>query len=173
MLERLVLDAHRGRAEHVEDSAVAVVGEPHVARLPGDALDRGVGQAEVQDRVHHTGHRQGGTRADRDQERVLGVAELGPVERLHLLDCGVDLRLDAVGELLAVVVVGGADFGGDREARRDGDSDDAHLGEVRALAAQERFHLGLAVGLAPAEGVDVFRLRHSRSSSVMGARRPP
>ena len=65
VLERLVLDAHRGRAEHVDQAAIAVVGEPGVAGLLGQALDRGVGQAEVQDRVHHAGHRQRGARSGR------------------------------------------------------------------------------------------------------------
>ena len=39
VLEVLVLDAHGGRAEHVDQAAIAVVGEPGVAGLLGQALD--------------------------------------------------------------------------------------------------------------------------------------
>ena len=67
VLERLVLDAHRRGAEHVDQAAIAVVGEPRIAGLLRQPLDRGVGQAEVQDRVHHARHRQGRSRADADQ----------------------------------------------------------------------------------------------------------
>ena len=84
MLERFVLDAHRGRAEHVDEASVAVVGEADVAGLLGDPLDGGVGEAEVQDRVHHPGHRQRRARADRDEQGVDRVAELGPELGLHL-----------------------------------------------------------------------------------------
>ena len=92
VLEVLVLDAHGGRAEHVDEAAVAVVGEAGVAGLLGQALDRGVGQAEVEDRVHHARHRQRRAGADADQQRVGRVAELAAELRLHLLDGGLDLR---------------------------------------------------------------------------------
>src|SRR3712207_8551733 len=43
--------------------------------------------------------------------------------------------------LLAVLVVPGADLGGDGEARRDGQADAGHLGEVGPLAAEQVPHL--------------------------------
>ena len=117
VLEQFVLDAHRGRAEHVDQSAVAVVGEAGVAGLRVQALDRCVSEAEVEDGVHHPRHRERRAGADADEHRVLGVAELLVAEGLfHLGDGGVDLRDDFGGEFLAGVGVGGADFGCDGEA---------------------------------------------------------
>ena len=73
-------------------AAVAVVGEAGVAGLLGQALDGGVGQAEVEDGVHHAGHRQRGAGADGDQQRVGRVAELLADLGLHLLEGRLDLR---------------------------------------------------------------------------------
>ena len=69
------------------------------------------------------------------------------------------------GDLLALLVVGGADFGRDGEARRDGDADQAHLGEVGPLAAEQFLLLAVAVGRLAAEEVDVLRT-HFRPSCV-------
>ena len=102
--------------------------------------------------------------ADGDEQRVGRVAELLAAERgLHLLDGRVDLRDGRLGDLLALLVVGGADFGGDGEARRDGDADLAHLGEVGPLAAEQFLLLAVAVGRLAAEGIDVLRT-HFRPS---------
>src|SRR5439155_26342577 len=45
----------------------------------------------------------------------------------------------------------------DREARRHGDPEVDHLGEVRALAAEEVLHRGVAVGLPLTEEVEPLR----------------
>ena len=50
----------------------------------------------------------------------------------------------------------GADLGGDGEAGRHRQAEIGHFGEVRALAAEQIAHVGLALGLAVAEGVDPF-----------------
>ena len=55
--EVLVVDAAHDVAEHVDQPAVGVVGEPLVAGRVGEADDRLVVQAEVEDRVHHARHR--------------------------------------------------------------------------------------------------------------------
>ena len=75
-----------------------------------------------------------------------------------------DLVLQIVGQLAAVGVVVRADLGGDREARRHGQAEVRHLGEVGALAAQQILHLGVAVGRAAAEQIDAL---------LRGARRMP
>ncbi len=66
-----------------------------------------------------------------------------------LLERGLDLRLDRLGQLLAVLVVGGADLGGDGEARGDRDADRAHLGQVGPLAAEQVLHVGRPSALPP------------------------
>ena len=65
-----------------------------------------------------------------------------------------------------VVVVVGADFGGDRETRRHRQADAAHLGEVGALAAEQRLHAAVAVGLALAEEIDVLASFFASSSGL-------
>ena len=100
-----------------------------------------------------------------------------PTSVLHLLDGRLDLRPDRLGQLAAVLVVGGADLGGDREARGDRDADDAHLGQVGPLAAEQVLHVGLAVGLAAAERINILgRFRHRGCKLLVrvspSARRP-
>ena len=77
ILEVEVIDAQHDIGVHLDEAAVAVVGEARVAGLGGEALDRHVVEAEVEHRVHHAGH--GGPRAGthRYQERVVRIAEDG------------------------------------------------------------------------------------------------
>ena len=66
----------------------------------------------------------------------------------HLL---IDLRRD----LVAVLEIDVADFGRDGEAGRHGHAGPAHLGEPGALAAEDVFHLAVAVGCAAAKAINV------------------
>ena len=81
-----------------------------------------------------------------------------------------DLRLAApCGYVRLLCVVVRADFGGDREARRHRQADAGHLREVRALAAEQRLHLAVAVRFPVAEIVNVFRcFRPRRLGPVSG-----
>ena len=161
VLEVVVVDAEHDVRIHRDEAAVAVIGEARVARGRRDRLDGLVVEAEIEHRVHHARHRGAGARAHRDEERVLGVAEGLAGE---LADIGERARSTSSFELrrigAAVVVVVGADLGRDGEAGRHRQAEIGHLGEVRALAAEEVAHRRLALGLAVAEGVDP--LRHCR-----------
>ena len=86
------------------------------------------------------------------------LADLGE----RLLDLAFELR--RIG--LAVVVVIGADLGGDGEARRHRQAQIGHLGEVRPLAAEQVLHPRLALGLAVAEGIDPLRIEPPRYPSL-------
>ncbi len=151
MLEVLVIDAHGGRAEHVDDATVPVKGESLVVGLPGQPGDRGVGQAEIQNRVHHARHGHGRAGADADQERIVGIAEPLADRLFHGLEGRLDLGPHLFGKRPPPVVVGRADLGRDGESRWNRDADETHLGEVRPLAAEEVFHLGRPLGLPSAE----------------------
>jgi hypothetical protein len=73
-------------------------------------------------------------RADRDQQRVGGVAEdaaRGGFDVFHAIG---DARAQRVVELLAVGVVDSAKFGADRQTRRHGQADAGHLRQIGALA---------------------------------------
>ena len=134
--EGLVVDAEHRGAEHLQQPAVGVGGEPLVTALARQALDGLVVEADVEDRLHHPGHRELGAGAHRHQERVDRVAQttahLG-LERPHV-------RGDLGGEprgLRAVGQVGPTGIRRDREAGRDRQAEVGHLGEPGALAAEE------------------------------------
>ena len=154
VLELVVVDAHHDIAEHVDEAAVRVVGEARVAGALREAFDGLVGEAEVEDRVHHAGHRHGRARAHADEQRVRVGAELLAELLLEHLDVRADIVHQALRQLAAAVVVRGAGVGGDREARRNRQTDRDHVGEVRALAAEEHLLLGAAFALRLAEVED-------------------
>ena len=66
-------------AVHLDQAAVRVVGEARVAGALGEPADGVVVQAEVEDRVHHPGHRDRGAGADGDEQRVSGSPNRLPV----------------------------------------------------------------------------------------------
>ena len=77
VLEMVMLHAEHDVAVHLDEAAVAVIGEARVAAAPDQALHRDVVEAEVEDGVHHAGHGGAGAGADRDQQRVVRIAEAG------------------------------------------------------------------------------------------------
>ncbi len=152
--EVMVVDVEDHVGIHLDEAAIAVEGEAPVAREVGQARDCLVVQPQVQHRIHHPRHGSPGAGTHRNQQRVLGIPEglagdlldLGK-RRLHLPGQGV-----RVGVAVGVIVDAG--FRGDRKARRHRQAKRAHLGQVRALAAQKVLHGGIAVRAAPAEGID-------------------
>jgi hypothetical protein len=123
----------------------------------GETGDRPVVQPEVEDRVHHARHRGACTRAHRDQQRVRRIAEATSDDALDLGQRRLHLAFE-LGRVFALMRVEmGADLGRDREARRNGKPEIAHLREIGALAAEQVAHLGAPVALALAEAVDPFR----------------
>ena len=118
VLEHAVVHAEHDVGVHLDEAAVAVVGEALVARFGGQALHRLVVEAEVEDGVHHAGHGGARARAHRDEQRGGNVAEGGADRLADLGQRRFDLLFQAIGQLAAVGVVGGAHLGGDGEARR-------------------------------------------------------
>ncbi len=76
VLEQVRLDAVDDLAVHLDQAAIAVVGEAGVARRLGQPGRRGVVETEVEDGVHHPRHRDGGAGAHRYEQRILQIAEL-------------------------------------------------------------------------------------------------
>ena len=142
----LLADLHDDVGVHLDEPAVAVIGPAGVAGPAGHDLDDLLVQAEVEDRVHHAGHRRPRARAHGDEQRGLPVAEALAGERLQPLDVRQDLLLELRGDGPPVLIVPRAGLGGDGEALGDGQADAGHLGQVRALAAQQLAHVGAALG---------------------------
>ena len=67
---------------HVDETAVAVVGEPSVAGECRQSFDGVVVQTEVQDRVHHARQGFAGAGTNGHQKRIVNVAETLPKLRL-------------------------------------------------------------------------------------------
>jgi len=154
--------AHDHVAEHVDEAAVAVPARARVARAFDEAEHRLVVEAEVEDRVHHARHGDRRARTDGDQQRILGIAQLLLHLGFQLLELGLELLEHPLGILVVVRGIVGARFGRNREARRHRQVRVGHFGEVRALAAEDRLHRGVAFGvfLPEAVKIDVFLLRH-------------
>ena len=150
-----LLDVHDHVAVHLDKAAVAIPGEAVVAGGAGEGEDGFVVEAEVEDGVHHAGHGVACAGADGDEERQFCfVAELAAHDFFHVGDGGFGLGFKVFGVGLFVFVVVGADFGGDGEAWRNGESDAGHFGEAGAFAAEEVPPGALAFCFACSESVD-------------------
>ncbi len=137
IVEAVRVDVVDDLAVHLDQPAVRVEREALVARAAGETRDGLVVQADVQDRVHHPRHRDGGAGADGDEQRVVGVAEALSGRLFEAGEVLVDLRFEALGKLTAGGHVGAAGVRRDREAGRNRDAELRHLGEADPLAAEE------------------------------------
>ena len=66
-----MVDAQHDIAVHLDEAAIAVIGEARIAGALGQALDGLVVEAEIEHGIHHAGHRGARARADRDQQRIV------------------------------------------------------------------------------------------------------
>ena len=136
LLEPVRVDPVHDLAEHLEQTPVRVEGEALVARRAGETLRGRVVEPEVEDRVHHPRHRDGGARANGDEQGIGGVAE--PLARLLLqrAEVLVELLAEPVGKLLAVRSIGAAGVRRDRESGRNRHAHLRHLREPGPLPAE-------------------------------------
>ena len=163
LLEGLAPDAEDHAGEHRDEAAVAVPREAVVLRPRREAEHRAVVEAEVEDRLHHARHRDPRAGAHGQEERAPGVAELHARVGLQAPHGLADLLREPLGPPSTRLAVAGPRLRRDREARRHGNPEVGHLGEVAALAAEEVAHQGRALGLAGPEEVHV--LHHGRRST--------
>ncbi len=155
VVEALALHVHDDPPEHLDEAPVGVPAEALVAGQRDEPVERLLVEPEVEDRVHHPGHRELGARADGHEQRIGSVAEALAGLRLDLVDRLEDVVPEPVRELLAGGEVVVAGLGRDGEAGRHRKAGVGHLGEAGALAAEQVAHRGVALGLTAAPGVDV------------------
>ncbi len=143
--EDLAGHVEHGLAEHLQQPAVGVPGEPLVSADLGQTLDAGVVQSDVQHRLHHSRHRELGPRPHADQQWIMPVAKLSarvilqmPQRHRHLYP---ELARFATQRQVLP-----ARIGGDGEAGWHGQPQLGHLGEVRALAAEQVFLILVTFG---------------------------
>jgi len=158
-LEQRAVDAQNGFAEHLDQPAVGVEGQALVAGLLGETQDRLVVEPDVEDGVHHSGHRELATGAHGNQQRVVGLTQPLAHGLLEQGEVFVDLGIHP-GWRGALGEVGPTRLGRDDESRRNRQSHPGHLGEVRPFASEQVFEILIAFG----EVVD--ELGHSRASGA-------
>ena len=159
LLKALLRQLHHHVGEHLDEPAVGVVGEAGVVGELGQPLHHHIVQAQVQDGVHHAGHGGPGAGAHGHQQGIFGIGELLAADLLHFAQVLIDLSLDLLVDLAAVVVVLGAGLGGDGKALRHRHAQIGHLGQVCAFAPQQLPHGAVALG----EQIDEF-LTHGELS---------
>ena len=143
-VEFLILDSHRDFAEQLNESTIRIVGEALVAGLFDQAGQRFVVQSQIQNRVHHSRHRHGGTRPDRDQQWVLTGPKCPARRRLQLGDLAPDCRQKLIRQFIRLQVLETC-LGRDDESRRHVDADLSHLTQIRSLAAEQLLVMAVAV----------------------------
>ena len=172
-----LLHTHHHVAIHLHEAAIRVPGEAAIFCCSGEPLGRRVVEAQVENRVHHAGHRIARARADRNEQRVFGIAKFFPGFLLKPHHCLRQFARLVWRETLAVLIVIGADLRRDRKARRYRQADPRHRRQVRPFAAQQGLHIALAVAAALAEEVDdlaaLDRCRRLRVRLRRGFRRSP
>jgi hypothetical protein len=150
------LEAEDDIAVHLDEAAVGIVDEALVTGLGDERRGRLVVEAQVEDGVHHPGHRGPGPGADGDKERVLGIAERLADRLLQLLKILSNFEPDGLRDLVLILIKEGANLGRDRESWRDRQPDPGHLGQVGALAAEDVLHFHIAFGGAGPEEKDIL-----------------
>ena len=146
-------------AVHLDESAITVPGKVFVAGLFDEGLNDFFVDADVEDGVHHTGHRFAGTRPAAQQQWVGWIAVFLAHTGFGFSDSGQNLIFQFCWIGAIVVVEIGADVGGDREASRDRHSNAAHFRQVRSFTAEQCLLSRIPVCFAITECVHVF-FRH-------------
>src|SRR6266513_4917533 len=127
-----------------------------------------VGEAEVEDRLHHAGHGGARARTDGDEERTLRVAEFQSAGGLELDEVLRHLLPEPLGRPTARPVVVRPSLRRNREAGRHRNAEVGHLRELASLSTQQVTHEGGALGLARPEKVDVLGHRPKKSFKTTG-----
>ena len=154
LVEIVLGDLQHHVAVHLDEAAVAIVGEARIVALGFQRLDGLVVEAEVEDGVHHARHGELGAGAHAHQQRVLDVAQLLSHALFEDLERFQHLRVDLRRNSVVVLEVDVADFGGNGEAGGHRQLGPAHFGEPGAFAAERIFHFSITVGGSVAERID-------------------
>ena len=154
-LEEVPVDVEHRLAEHLDQPAVGIPGEALVIGDASHALDAGVVEPDVEDRLHHARHGEARTGPHGDEQRIIRVTQSSAHPILEPVELSADLPRE-FGRLLSGLEIGPARLRSDREARRYRQAQARHLGEVGALAAEQ-------IRLATASASEVIDVggRHS------------
>src|SRR6266478_702131 len=153
-LEMMMVDAQHYMAVHLDEAAIAVIGEAGIAGAFGKPCCRLVVEAEIENGIHHAGHGDPGSRAHRNEQRIVGIAEFAPNLRLDRAERRFYVAFKSGRIGLGVLIEIGADLGGNGEPGRHRQAEIGHLRQIGALAPEQVFHFRPPVGFALAEAID-------------------
>ncbi len=139
VFEVVFVDFHDDIGEHLDEATIRVVSKTRIVGQFREAFDGDVIQAEVQNRVHHSGHRNACAGANGNEERICVVAKGFADDFFSFMKRAEDLILDFLTDLFPVLIVLRASFGGDGESRRNRHSDCSHVAKVCAFTAKQVF----------------------------------
>ena len=103
--EFFMRNAHRDVAEHLNKAAVRIPSKARIVRLFCKTEYRFVVEAEVEDRVHHTGHGARSTRADGNEQRIVRSAEFFTERAFELCKICRDVGIQFFRILSVIIVV--------------------------------------------------------------------
>ena len=101
----LVLDLLNNVAVHLKEAAIAVTPET-CGVADGQRVNDLIGEADIENRVHHAGHREFRAGTRRNEQRVLRVAELLAGHFFHLFKASHDLILKGLLHVAVFEVIG-------------------------------------------------------------------
>ena len=126
---------HHNAPVHLKKTSVGVPRKFCITGLLGKGLNNFVINPEIENGVHHTGHRLTRTGTDRKQKGILEITKFFAHGLFDLGNICLNLGIESLGVFLTVVVIISANFSGDRETSRNGNSNAAHFGKIGALTA--------------------------------------
>ncbi len=148
--------------EHLLEARPAVGREAQAGRSGRQTPRRLVVEAQIEDRIHHPGHRDGGAGTNRDEERVVGVPEASAdalLDGRHVLaDLGVEATRPSAREVRIAGSCGDRKRGRDRQPKVEG-----HDGKVGCLATNEGLDLSEREPVAVVVVVDPAQIRRTIS----------
>ncbi len=141
----------------MNETTVGVINKMGVIGLGNHTGSHFIVQAEIKNRIHHTGHRRTGTGTNRNKQGIGRITELTVHQLLDMRYSRRNLVFQQAHDFfLTHLIIFIANFGCNRKARRDRDSNQIHFGKVCTLTAQQLPHVGLAFSLAATESVHSF-----------------
>jgi len=155
-LKFVVGNTHHHLAEHLHETAVAVPGKAFVFGLGNQGLDTGGVEPQIEDGIHHAGHRLCCSTANRYEQGILIIPELCPHQGFKLGKVLKHLIPQAlgIGSIMGTIIR--TRFSADCKARRHGKTNTGHIGEVCTFTAEQLFHLSRPFCLAGAEKIDIL-----------------
>ena len=135
--EGIAVHAEHDGGEHLNEPSVRVENEALFAGTGDHRRSHLVVHTDVEDGVHHPGHRELRIRSDGHEQRFIGAAVDLAGASLHGGDGRQDLVPQAIRERPVAGDEGVAGLCGDREPGRNRYPEGSHVGEVGALATEQ------------------------------------